>query len=68
MKIISEGVNPTLQPIRASCNRCRTEIEFLPFEAKYVSDQRDGDFYQVKCPVCPDTITKAARSGYNGPG
>lgn len=68
MEIIRQGADPAKEHIEAECNRCGTIIKFLPIEAKYVSDQRDGDFYQIKCPVCPGTITKAARSGYNGPG
>ena len=58
MKIIKEGVDPATQPMYATCSRCRTQIQFLPGEASYHSDQRDGDFYQIKCPVCPAMITK----------
>lgn len=61
MKIIREGTDPAKKAISASCNRCRTEIEFLPVEAKYVSDQRDGDFYQIACPVCNWSITKTVK-------
>lgn len=68
MKIITKGSDPSTVPMRATCSNCKTEIEFLPHEAKYTSEQRDGDFYQIACPVCSHTITKAARSGYNGPG
>ncbi len=68
MKIINRGSDPLAAPIRSTCTRCYTEIEFLPSEAKHVSDQRDGDFYQIKCPVCPAIITHAVPSRYNGPG
>ena len=68
MKIIKQGTNPESQPIRGTCNHCHTVIEFHPMEAKYTSDQRDGDFYSIECPTCNRTITAAAVRGYNGPG
>jgi ribosomal protein S27E len=67
MKIIKQGIAPESVPLHGRCNHCRTEIEFLPMEAKYNSDQRDGDFYSIECPTCRRTITAAVR-GYNGPG
>ncbi len=57
MKIISKGVDPATVPIMASCNKCKTTVEFMPAEAQYTSDQRDGDFYTVDCPVCKSKIT-----------
>lgn len=68
MKIIRQGIDPAKQTVEVECNRCRTVIEFLPIEAKYVSDQRDGDFYQIDCPVCNHKITANVPCGYNGPG
>lgn len=68
MKIIRQGTNPASTPLRGECRCCRTLIEFHPMEAKFVPDQRDGDFYQIDCPTCPSTITVNAPSGYNGPG
>ena len=65
MKIISKGVDPATVPIIASCSKCKTQIEFLPCEAKYTSDQRDGDFYSIACPVCKSTITKNASTRPN---
>ena len=52
MKIIERGEEPELQPMRCRCNHCRTLFEFLPMEATYVSDQRDGDALKIGCPVC----------------
>lgn len=61
MKIISRGVNPVTKPVQATCRNCNTVIEFSPFEAKYVNDQRDGDFYEIACPECAFKITKAVK-------
>lgn len=66
MKIIREGRDPKTIPMLASCNHCKTQVEFLPIEAKYVSNQREGDYYQVDCPVCNHQITASA-TRYNGP-
>jgi hypothetical protein len=68
MKIIRQGADPKQTPLRGECTRCRTVIEFHPTEAKFVPDQRDGDFYQIACPTCSATITTSAPSGYDGPG
>lgn len=60
MKIISKGTDPATVPLYATCNKCKTQIEFLPHEAKFRSDQRDGDYYTITCPVCQAAITKDA--------
>lgn len=62
MKVIKQGTDPSTQPIHATCSNCKTEVEFLPHEARYSSDQRDGDFYSVDCPTCNRTITKNVSS------
>lgn len=68
VRIIKEGREPDTKPVVATCSRCSTVFEFFPPEAQYVSDQRDGDFYSIDCPVCKREVTKAAKSGYFGPG
>lgn len=62
MKIIQKGVDPATQPIMATCNNCKTTVEFLPSEATYRSDQRDGDYYLLDCPVCNRAITRNVRN------
>lgn len=57
VKIIKRGTPPDTKPRKATCRDCGTKIEFAVKEAKYVSDQRDGDILQIKCPVCKATIT-----------
>lgn len=52
VKIIEKGEVPELQPLRCRCTHCRTLFEFMPLEAKFVSDQRDGDAYRINCPTC----------------
>lgn len=67
MRVIKQGVNPATVQLRGTCNNCRTEVEFSPIEAKFSSDQRDGDFYTVECPTCSKSIHVNKPSGYNGP-
>lgn len=52
MRIIEKGEVPGTKPIECRCQKCKTLFEFLPFEAQFVSDQRDGDAYKIACPVC----------------
>jgi hypothetical protein len=68
MEIIRQGADPANKAITAKCRKCKTVVKFLPYEAKFVSDQREGDFYCIACPVCKNTITADVYYGYNGPG
>ena len=61
MRVIKEGFIPEEYIYQATCNHCKTEIEFAAKEAKRTNDQRDGDFYTVKCPLCGREVHKAAR-------
>ena len=56
MKIIRRGTLPTEKVYEGTCNHCDTVVEFQAKEAKLVSDQRDGDYYEIQCPVCGHTI------------
>ena len=59
MKIIERGIKPDDMTQQARCTRCRTLVEFQRSEARFVSDQRDGDAMVVKCPVCGHEIWTA---------
>jgi len=51
MKILKEGQLPEAQVYKATCRKCGTEYEFTRGEARYSSDQRDGDALITKCPL-----------------
>ena len=68
MKIIHQGTDPDILPQIGTCTHCRTQVEFLPYEAKRHSDQRDGDAYEIPCPTCKRPIWTAVKRGYVGPG
>ena len=52
MRIIEKGVSPDDKTYRERCGYCKTLFEFDRKEAKFTSDQRDGDFLTVMCPTC----------------
>jgi hypothetical protein len=51
MKIIRSAKNKKPKETTAECS-CGCKFHFAASEARYVSDQRDGDAYVVKCPEC----------------
>lgn len=59
MKIISCCEVPNDRVYQATCNNCKSVLEFKRSEAMYTSDQRDGDFLRVVCPVCNFYVTKS---------
>jgi uncharacterized C2H2 Zn-finger protein len=62
VKIIKRGEVPDLKPIRFECSHCTSVFEATRQEARRVSDQRDGDYWDVRCPVCTRQVTKAVHS------
>jgi RNase P subunit RPR2 len=61
MKIIKRGQVPGNEVYRLDCNHCHTEFEIEAKEAKYNSDQRDGDYLSIECPICKTVCTVQAR-------
>lgn len=61
MKIIVQGTNPDVKPIRLQCMHCKTVAEAERKECRYNSDQRDGDFWSAPCPVCHRQMTGSVR-------
>lgn len=57
MKIIKKGIPPEKREYTGECSNCDTVFEFERGEARYTSDQRDGDFLQISCPVCSHTVS-----------
>lgn len=56
MQIIKKGINPIYKKMAGTCRNCSTEIECIASEAEVHHDQRDGNYYTVKCPECNYTI------------
>lgn len=62
MKIIKEGRPPEKKVYRGNCRYCETVIEFERIEATYRSDNRDGDYLEIQCPVCGKVITSSIKN------
>lgn len=60
VKIIKRGLIPEERIHYVTCRHCRSELSFNEGEANRTSDQRDGDFFTIKCPVCGRSVTKDA--------
>lgn len=60
IEVIERGNLPEDQPYDATCNHCRSKLRFLRKDAKFTSDQRDGDFLTIACPVCSHPVHTAA--------
>ena len=52
IQIIQRGVLPAAVRYKTECRHCNTIFSFLKSDAHLTGDQRDGDFYTIKCPVC----------------
>lgn len=56
VEIITRGRKPGEARYEATCRECRTVFRFARSEARYVSDQRDGDAVAINCPVCSQQV------------
>jgi len=56
MKIISQGIRPEDRVCQGRCNGCRNVDEYTVGEARVQTDQREGNFYVVKCPTCQGDV------------
>lgn len=52
VEILSRGKEPSERTHDCTCATCSTRFRFKESEAKYISDQRDGDAFAIHCPVC----------------
>lgn len=57
MRIIEKGKIPEEIEHTTTCGNCKTKFAFMAKEARFQADQRDGDFYQIDCPVCKKIIS-----------
>ena len=60
IRVTKHGALPDHDVFAGTCYRCKTEVEFERVDARLTSDQRDGDYLSVDCPVCGDAINVAA--------
>lgn len=58
--IIKRGIKPAERLYEVTCGECTTVFSFKQAEAQYKSDQRDGDYLTIQCPVCISACTVQA--------
>ncbi len=57
MKVILNAIEDNNASQKITCNWCGSVLEITPDDlGKVKSDFRDGDYYNVVCPVCKNTI------------
>ena len=63
MKIIIKGDNKKpWAGFKTKCHACESILELENSDSpKLVSDSRDGDYYELGCPICSKTITLDAQ-------
>jgi len=61
MKILKKGKGgKRVHTAKWECDECGSLIESTNKEGKYVSDWRDGDYFECKCPSCGHVNNVAA--------
>lgn len=56
MEILKRGTKPSEKQYEATCRNCATHVRFVAAEAVRKSDQRDGDYLAIECPVCNQSM------------
>lgn len=59
MNIIKRGTRREDKEYRATCDACGTIFELKASEARFIPDSRDGNYYEIECPVCNTLVTIA---------
>jgi RNase P subunit RPR2 len=67
VEVVIKGNAPEDRIYRATCGHCSSLLQFKQSEATFTSDQRDGDYVSVSCPVCNSSVNVAANSYQNKP-
>ncbi len=67
VEVVIKGDGPEERMYRATCRHCQSLLQFTRSEATFTSDQRDGDYVSVICPVCSSSVNVAENSYQNKP-
>ncbi len=60
VEVLRKGDRPEDRVYTGTCIQCRSLLRFKRSEARFVSDQRDGDAVVVECPVCKKDLWVSA--------
>lgn len=56
IEVIKKGIKPEDRKVEGTCGNCKSEMRWVAKDGTHQSDQRDGDWNTVKCPVCGHTV------------
>ncbi len=62
VEILERGQVPADRVYVAQCPTCGSRLRFKMSEARYSTDQRDGDAVVVTCPVCTGQVWTDAKA------
>ena len=57
MEILERGQLPSEKEYICTCRICKTKFKFKQSEGRVNYDQRDGNYIEVKCPICANRVT-----------
>ena len=60
IEVLERGSPPSEKVYETHCNGCHSKLRFKRSDAQFTSDQRDGDFLSIACPVCGRNVYTAA--------
>lgn len=63
MKVINQGeCNKPWTGFKAKCRECGSVLKLENSDnPKLIKDFRDGDYYEINCPTCENTLTLNAQ-------
>lgn len=56
VEVLRKGKKPEDRQYEVTCRHCRAQLRFKRSEARYSSDQRDGNALTVACPECKHDV------------
>jgi len=56
IEVISRGTKPEERTVNGACVHCKSVLRWKASDGKGESNQRDGDFNVITCPVCREKV------------
>jgi hypothetical protein len=59
VEILKKGKSPLELTYDHTCKICKTRFRFAYSEGQRMSDNRDGDYLTIDCPICKNICIEA---------
>lgn len=56
IEVIKKGIKPEDRMVQGTCSNCKSEMRWKASDGKQQSDQREGDWNEIQCPVCQHKV------------